>query len=57
MLPNKTHNAAAAHSHMGAPICPKCAKPMVKREAKGPNGGMRFWGCPRFPGCLGMKLL
>lgn len=60
-MPNdKTQGgAAAAYSNTytpGAPTCPKCAKPMVKREAKGPNGGRRFWGCPSFPGCLGTKL-
>lgn len=61
MPANKTQNAAADHGpnqgHMGAPVCPKCSQPMVKREAKGPNGGQRFWGCSRFPGCLGIKLL
>ncbi|MCA9249562.1 MAG: hypothetical protein KDA54_00385 [Phycisphaerales bacterium] len=29
---------------------------MVLREAKkGPNAGSRFWGCPRFPQCLGPR--
>jgi ssDNA-binding Zn-finger/Zn-ribbon topoisomerase 1 len=56
MLPNKRENAAGAHGHMGAPTCPRCAKPMVKREAKAPSGGKRYWGCPSFPACLGVKL-
>jgi ssDNA-binding Zn-finger/Zn-ribbon topoisomerase 1 len=59
-MPNdKTQGGAAAQSSsyysLGAPTCPKCSKPMVKRETKGPNG-RRFWGCPSFPGCLGTKL-
>ena len=57
MQANKREDAAAAHGHMGAPTCPRCAKPMVKREAKGPSGGKRYWGCPTFPACLGVKLL
>jgi hypothetical protein len=35
-----------------APACPKCAAPMVKRQAKtGPNAGNFFWACSTFPKC------
>jgi restriction system protein len=37
-----------------APRCPRCAGPMVRREArKGPNAGEAFWGCGAFPKCYG----
>jgi len=37
-----------------APRCPRCAGPMVRREArKGPNAGAAFWGCSAFPKCRG----
>jgi restriction system protein len=36
--------------------CPLCRAPMVLRTArKGPNVGNEFWGCSRFPGCLGKR--
>lgn len=36
------------------PNCPKCDKPMVKREAKkGKKAGEAFWGCSDFPNCRG----
>lgn len=57
MLP-KTRNAPPARAYLCAPDCPKCGKPMAKREAKGgPNGGRRFWACTQFPACLGTRLL
>ena len=38
----------------GAPACPRCASPMVRREAKrGPNAGRAFYGCSRYPDCRG----
>jgi uncharacterized protein DUF2726/topoisomerase-like DNA binding C4 zinc finger protein len=40
----KTENAA--------PVCPKCAADMVKRQAKtGPNEGKFFWACSTYPKC------
>ena len=37
-----------------APGCPRCASPMVRREAKrGPNAGRAFYGCSRYPDCRG----
>jgi restriction system protein len=57
MLP-RTKTAPAGGAYLFAPDCPKCGKPMAKREAKGgPNGGRRFWACRQFPACLGMRLL
>jgi len=38
------------------PECPVCKSTMIKRTAKkGPNPGSQFWGCSRFPGCLGKR--
>jgi restriction system protein len=38
------------------PRCPKCGERMVLRKArKGKNAGNEFWGCPRFPGCGGVR--
>jgi restriction system protein len=38
------------------PRCPKCGERMVLRKAqKGKNAGSEFWGCPRFPGCSGVR--
>jgi len=35
-----------------APICPKCAALMQKKQAmKGPHAGKWFWACPAFPKC------
>jgi len=35
-----------------APLCPKCAAQMVKRQAKsGSHAGKWFWACPAFPKC------
>lgn len=37
-----------------APGCPRCASPMVRREAKrGANAGRAFYGCSRYPACRG----
>lgn len=38
------------------PICPRCGAIMVVRTArKGPETGRRFWGCPGFPKCRGVR--
>ena len=40
----------------GAPNCPKCGKPMVKRVAKkGVNAGKEFWSCSSYPDCNGTR--
>ena len=37
------------------PLCPRCGRKMVKRQAKnGPNAGRSFWGCPNYPVCRGI---
>ena len=41
---------------VGAPICPKCGKPMRKRVAhKGRNAGNPFWSCTDYPNCDGTR--
>ena len=40
----------------GSPECPKCGKRMVRRKAeKGRHLGERFWGCPSYPRCRGIR--
>lgn len=40
----------------GAPQCPKCGKPMIKRVAKkGINSGHEFWNCSDYPHCMGTR--
>lgn len=40
----------------GAPICPKCGKPMLRRLRKrGPQQGSEFWGCSDYPNCNGIR--
>lgn len=38
----------------GAPNCPLCGKPMIKRTIKrGAKVGRQFWGCSAYPECQG----
>ena len=40
----------------GAPVCPKCGKPMRKVVArKGRNAGRPFWSCIGYPDCDGTR--
>lgn len=40
----------------GAPACPRCGKPMIKRMArKGMNSGKEFWSCSAYPECNGTR--
>lgn len=40
----------------GAPTCPKCGSPMVRRTARqGANAGGAFWGCSQYPKCRGVR--
>lgn len=40
----------------GAPDCPVCGKPMIKRMArKGINSGKEFWSCSAYPQCNGTR--
>ncbi len=43
-------------SNEGAPSCPVCGKPMLKRmQRKGENQGREFWGCSDYPRCNGTR--
>ena len=47
---------AEQNAQAGAPSCPKCGKPMIKRVAKkGLNAGNEFWSCPSYPDCKGTR--
>ena len=39
------------------PACPKCGRPMALRtvQKEGPHKGKKFWGCPGFPHCRGIR--
>ena len=40
----------------GAPGCPVCGKPMLKRmQKKGQMQGREFWGCSDYPNCMGIR--
>lgn len=40
------------------PVCPTCAKPMVRRIAKrGASAGSAFWGCSTYPACKGTRVI
>lgn len=42
----------------GAPHCPKCGKPMLRRmQKKGQRQGREFWGCSDYPNCNGLRPL
>ena len=42
----------------GAPACPKCGKPMLRRlQKKGHGQGREFWGCSDYPSCTGIRPL
>ncbi|MDE7409495.1 MAG: four helix bundle suffix domain-containing protein [Muribaculaceae bacterium] len=46
----------AQSSKAGAPACPKCGKPMLKRmQKKGHMQGREFWGCSNYPECNGIR--
>lgn len=43
-------------SASGAPACPQCGKPMLKRmQKKGQGQGREFWGCSDYPNCKGTR--
>ncbi len=45
-------------SMTGAPACPLCGKPMLKRmQKKGQGQGREFWGCSDYPKCRGSRRL
>ncbi len=43
-------------TEQGAPTCPVCGKPMVRRTIKrGSKSGHQFWGCSAYPECQGTR--
>ena len=51
-----TRQREAARSDPEAPPCPKCGEPMRLRCArKGARAGRKFWGCPNYPECDGLR--
>ncbi len=47
---------AEQSTQTGAPACPKCGKPMLKRVAKkGINSGKEFWSCSNYSECNGTR--
>lgn len=45
----------AEASENGAPKCPKCDRPMLRRmQKKGRMQGREFWGCSGYPECKGL---
>lgn len=53
-IPSLEAAPVAAAGGDGAPPCPTCGGPMVRRTAKrGQNAGQAFWGCSSFPRCRG----
>lgn len=49
-----TRRRASALS--GAPACPKCGKPMLRRlQKRGQGQGSEFWGCSDYPRCDGTR--
>lgn len=46
----------AQASMEGAPECPLCGKPMLKRmQKRGQGQGREFWGCSDYPRCTGLR--
>ena len=41
------------HANANAPACPRCGQTMVLRTKR--KDGSRFWGCPKFPACRGIR--
>lgn len=57
---NMTQERIEARKRMalneGAPLCPDCGKPMLKRmQKRGQNQGKEFWGCSDYPNCRGIR--
>ena len=45
-----------ASSATGAPQCPQCGKPMLRRTIqRGSRQGQQFWGCSEYPKCNGTR--
>lgn len=45
-----------AASPGASPSCPVCSGRLIERTVKkGPNAGIKFWGCAQFPKCRGVR--
>lgn len=56
MTADRLEARRAQSSVAGAPKCPKCGKPMLKRmQRKGEQQGREFWGCSDYPRCNGIR--
>ncbi len=56
MTADRIETKAKMAAISGAPTCPKCGAPMIKRYAKrGVNSGNPFWSCSKFPSCTGTR--
>ncbi len=55
--PQASERAPAQDSPTASPPdCPQCGSKMVLRTAsKGASRGQRFWGCPNYPRCWGIR--
>lgn len=52
VLAQASEEESAQPVENAAPVCPKCAAVMQKKQAmKGPQTGKWFWACPAFPQC------
>ena len=50
----RTSTQAQQAAEGGAPACPVCGKPMIRRTIKrGTRAGQQFWGCSGYPECQG----
>lgn len=52
----RNQSSQSAQKNTGAPICPKCGQPMLRRmQKKGQMQGREFWGCSSYPICNGTR--
>lgn len=48
--------SSTKQNRYGAPSCPRCGSPMMRRTARrGSHAGRQFWGCSRYPSCNGTR--
>ncbi len=52
-ISNLRRNRQSVSTGTAAPFCPRCGATMVPRTSK--KGGSKFWGCPGYPKCRGMR--
>ncbi|MCM1337851.1 MAG: four helix bundle suffix domain-containing protein [Candidatus Amulumruptor caecigallinarius] len=56
MTTERLHARQAQSTAAGAPSCPICGKPMLRRmQKKGSGQGREFWGCSAYPACKGLR--